>query len=124
VLRDDVARVLDGGLDLAEALARKERDYARPGSAEEPVAPRVLWFDDEATGAALLELRGTDRIGLLHRVAAALERAGADVRWARVATLGSSVIDSFCLVGPDGQSHLPAPLRRALEEAVLAAAAS
>jgi [protein-PII] uridylyltransferase len=124
VLRDDLARALDGGLDLAEALARKERDYAHPGSAEEPVAPRVLWFDDEATGAALLELRGTDRIGLLHRVAAALERAGADVRWARVATLGSSVIDSFCLVGPDGQSHLPAPLRRALEEAVLAAAAS
>jgi [protein-PII] uridylyltransferase len=122
VLRDDLVRVLDGSLDLADALARKERDYARSAGREEQVRPRVLWFDDEATGAVVMELRGMDRIGLLHRVAAALERCGADVRWAKVSTLGSSVVDSFCLVQVDGQAALPRPVRRRIEQAVLAAA--
>jgi [protein-PII] uridylyltransferase len=128
VLRDDLVRVLDGTLDLGEALQRKERDYARPAGSEDRVAPRVLWFDDEATGAVVLELRGSDRIGLLHRVAAALESRGADVRWAKVETLGSSVVDSFCLVQVDGQdagqAGLPRPVRGAIEQAVLAAAGS
>ncbi|HWN31465.1 MAG TPA: [protein-PII] uridylyltransferase, partial [Pseudonocardia sp.] len=124
VLREDLIRVLDGTLDLTEALARKERDYARPVGLEERVRPRVLWFDDEATGAVVMELRGSDRIGLLHRIAAALESCGADVRWAKVETLGASVVDSFCLVEVDGQASLPRPVRRRIEQAVLAAASS
>jgi UTP:GlnB (protein PII) uridylyltransferase len=123
LLRSDLIRVLDGGLTLADALARKERDYApMTPSGEPPAPPRVLWFDDEATGAVVLELRGTDRIGLLHRVAAALEGCGADLRWARVATLGASVVDSFCLAGLDGGGPLAAADRRRIEQAVLAAA--
>jgi len=124
VLREDLIKVLDGSLDLAEALARKERDYARPVGLEERVPPRVLWFDDEATGAVVLELRGSDRIGLLHRVAVALESCGADVRWAKVETLGSSVVDSFCLVEVDGETSLPRQVRRKIEQAVLEAANS
>ena len=96
LLRAELGRVLDGSLVLGEALARKERDYAPvlpPG--EVPTPPRVLWFDDEATGGVVLELRATDRIGMLHRVAAALEACNAQIQWARVATLGASVVDSF-----------------------------
>jgi [protein-PII] uridylyltransferase len=52
---------------------------------------------------------------LLHRVAAALEESGADIRWARVSTLGSSVVDSFCLAGVRRSD------RRRIEQAVLAA---
>ncbi len=122
LLRSDLVRTTDGSLALADALARKERDYAPANPVGEPAAPaRVLWFDDEATGAVVLELRGTDRIGLLHRVAAALEGCAAGVRWARVATLGSSVVDSFCLDAGDG-GVLPMAQRRRIEQAVLAAA--
>ena len=121
LLRSDLARVLDGSLALDEALARKERDYAPTASAGEPPAPaRVLWFDDEATGAVVMELRGTDRIGLLHRVAAALAGCDVGLRWARVSTLGASVVDAFCLDTGDGT--MPFPRRRAVEQAVLAAA--
>ncbi|MCY7341698.1 MAG: HD domain-containing protein, partial [Pseudonocardia sp.] len=121
LLRSDLIRVLDGALALDDALARKERDYAPMTPTSEPTAPpRVLWFDDEATGAVVLELRGTDRIGLLHRVAAALEGCGADLRWARVATLGASVVDSFCLSA--SPVTLRPPARREIERAVLAAA--
>jgi [protein-PII] uridylyltransferase len=121
LLRDALVRAGSGQLVLEEALARKEQDYAAPSGAEEPVRPRVLWFDDEASGAVVLELRGGDRIGLLHRVAAALEGCGVDIRWARVETLGSSVVDAFCVTEPDG-APLPRAQRRRLEQAVLAAA--
>ena len=119
LLRSDLVRVLDGGLALDEALARKERDYAPTAAGEPPAPARVLWFDDEATGAVIMELRGTDRIGLLHRVAAALAACGVDLRWARVATLGASVVDSFCL--DTGGGPLSAQQRRAVEQAVLTA---
>jgi [protein-PII] uridylyltransferase len=121
LLRTDLGRVVDGTLVLADALARKERDYAPTNSSEPPAPPRVLWFDDEATGAVVLELRGTDRIGLLHRVAAALEGCDAELRWARVATLGSSVVDSFSLAGPNGDGAIRTADRRRIEQAVIAA---
>jgi [protein-PII] uridylyltransferase len=124
LLRAELGRVLDGTLALDESLARKERDYAPVLPPGEQAAPaRVLWFDDEATGGVVLELRATDRIGMLHRVAAALEGCGADVLWARVATLGASVVDSFGLASPDDPEQVPSAQRRwEIERAVLAAA--
>ncbi|MDQ4011831.1 MAG: [protein-PII] uridylyltransferase [Actinomycetota bacterium] len=131
LLRQDLARALDGSLTLADRLAAKERDYGEvprfettasgTGSAE--VDTRVLWFDDEATAAVILELRTTNhRIGLLYRVAAALESSAVTVRWARVVTLGSSVVDSFCITGSDGRNVLSPEARELVERAVLSAA--
>ena len=45
----------------------------------------------------VVELRAADTPGLLFRVTAALEACGADVRWARVSTLGGDVVDAFGL---------------------------
>lgn len=125
LLRQDLIRVMDGSLRLADRLTAKERDYGEigesgTGSAE--AGTRVLWFDDEATGAVVLELRTTDRIGLLYRVATALERSAVIVRWARVVTWGSSVVDAFCLTGPCPTGGLPLETRKRVECAVLAAA--
>ncbi|MGH3882396.1 MAG: [protein-PII] uridylyltransferase [Pseudonocardiaceae bacterium] len=125
LLRQDLVRALDGSLQLADRLAAKERDYGETAASETSpeVETRVLWFDDEATGAVILELRTTDhRIGLLYRVAAALESSAVTVRWARVVTLGSSVVDSFCLTGSDGHSALSPEARGLVERAVLSAA--
>ena len=125
LLRQELVRALEGSLKLASRLEAKERDYGgAAGDAPAGEAPRakVLWFDDEATGAVVLELRARDRIGLLHRVAAALENSGVDVQWARVATLGSSVVDSFCLVGGGEKGQLRPDQRQRVERAVLTAA--
>jgi [protein-PII] uridylyltransferase len=137
LLRQDLMRALDGSLLLADALAAKERDYGEGFTSATEVAgtaSKVLWIDDEATGAVILELRTTDRIGLLYRVAAALESNAVIVRWARVATLGTSVVDSFCLNVPaadgvrpghsvsDGRVALPPEVRDRVERAVLSAA--
>jgi [protein-PII] uridylyltransferase len=130
LLRQDLIRALDGSLDLAQALEAKERDYGETSAPEGMTREggygdadtKLLWFDDEATKAVVLELRTTDRIGLLYRVATALESQGVTIRWARVVTLGSSVVDSFCLTGADGYSALTAALRARVESAVLRAA--
>ena len=111
LLRQELIRASEGELNLLELLDAKEEE-TRAQQWEDPIAlskssaipvlyaqapPRVIWFDSPGEGQAILEVRTEDRVGLLCRLAAALERSGADIRWAKVATLGSSVIDSFCL---------------------------
>ena len=117
LLREQFSRAVDGSLALADKLAAKERDYGGPP--QDPPPAKVLWFDDESTGAVVLELRAADRIGLLHHVADALEQCGVDIQWARVATLGGTVVDSFSLTTADGK--LDATLRKKIERLVLAA---
>ena len=68
-------------------------------------------------------MRCGDSVGLLHRLTAALERCGLDVRSARVSTLGTAVVDAFYLRDLDGRPVTDAALRDRVEEAVLAAAA-
>jgi [protein-PII] uridylyltransferase len=125
LLRADVARVLAGSLPVSERLAAKEQAYASTGGSSAgvgfPPPPRVLWFDDAATDATVLELRAADAMGLLHRVTGALERCGLDVRTARVSTLGGAVVDAFYVVGPDGAPVTDAALRTRVEAEVLAA---
>ena len=110
------------------ARCRSATGWPRPSGAYGPgqaaaAPPRVLWFDGAATGATVLELRAADAAGLLHRVTAALERRGLDVRGARVSTLGGAVVDAFYVVGPDGRPVTDAALRDRVTDDLLAAAA-
>jgi [protein-PII] uridylyltransferase len=127
LLRADVSRVLAGSLPVSERLAAKEQAYASAGGRSTaaaagisfPPPPRLLWFDDAATDATVLELRAADAMGLLYRVTGALERCGLDVRTARVSTLGGAVVDAFYVVGPDGAPVTDAGLRARVEAEVL-----
>lgn len=120
LLRDQFARAVSGGLALADKLAEKERAYGRVAAG--PVSPKVLWFDDEAAGpeTVVVELRAVDRIALLHRVAGALRRCDAEVRWAKAETLGDRVVDAFAITPRTGT--LDAVWRERLEQGLLAAA--
>jgi [protein-PII] uridylyltransferase len=125
LLREQFGRALAGSLPLADKLAAKERDYADVTETADRPRPRVLWFDDEADGGAasadvVLELRTADRLGLLHDVAAALEKCGVDVRWARAMQLGGTAIASFSLAST-APGHAGPDWRRAVESAVLGA---
>ena len=55
-------------------------------------------------------------MGLLYRVAHALEVAGADLRAARISTLGSDVVDAFYLRGdwssPEARAGIERPSSR------------
>jgi [protein-PII] uridylyltransferase len=110
-LAADLRRVATGDVSVTQRLRGRARS-ARGGA-----APRVVWQRGAATGAVVLELRAADSSGLLYRVATALDEAGAEVRAARISTLGSDVVDAFYLVG----AWESAPDRARVEAAVLAA---
>ena len=116
LLRAELARALAGEVPLADRLREKERAYSQLRPARPPA---VRWFDREATDATVLEIRTEDSIGLLTRITAALERSGADVRSARLAILGKSVVASFYLtdrsgrpISPEARSDIEIELRR------------
>jgi [protein-PII] uridylyltransferase len=120
-LAGDLNRAVSGELDVDSALAARVRSTLRPrgGTEREAPPPKVVWAVDRATDATILELRAADDAGLLYRVAHALELVGANVRSARISTLGSDVVDAFYLVG----DWSGAAERSTVEQAVLAAAA-
>ncbi|MGN6607195.1 MAG: [protein-PII] uridylyltransferase [Jatrophihabitans sp.] len=118
LMRNDLARALEGRLGLADKLREKERTYSRRPDDAPKRRPSVLWFDD-ATDATVLEYRGEDEIGLLFRITAALERCGVDIRSARLSSVAGSVVDAFYVTGRDGGPIEP-PLRRDIEQALAA----
>ena len=103
LLNSDLRRILAGALALDERLRAKETSYRRPSGQPSADLPRLLWFDDQATDATVLEVRTRDAIGLLHRLTAALERAGVDIRAARISSLGEHVVDAFYLTDSEGK---------------------
>jgi [protein-PII] uridylyltransferase len=118
-VRSDLARALRGELGLAAKLAEKERTYARKPVAVARRASSIHWFDD-ATDATVVEFRGEDEIGLLCRITAALERAGLDVRSARVSSVAGAVVDAFYVTDAAGRP-IPPELRDELEKELRAA---
>jgi [protein-PII] uridylyltransferase len=111
-LAADIRRALAGDLSVAGKLRRRDR------AASAGAAPRLVW--QPATDAAVLEVRATDSPALLYRIAHALEEAGANVRAARISTLGAEVVDAFYLEGTEWDDRT----RRAEIEAAVHAALS
>jgi [protein-PII] uridylyltransferase len=119
LVRGDLMRALRGELGLADRLAEKERSYSRRPHGAAHRRPTVLWFDD-ATDATVVEFRGDDEIGLLFRITSALERAGLDVRSARVSSVAGAVVDAFYVTDGEGKPILT-ERRPALEQQLRAA---
>ncbi|NES16147.1 MULTISPECIES: [protein-PII] uridylyltransferase [Micromonospora] len=111
-LTADLRRAVAGDVSVTQRL--RGRALAARGQG---AAPRVVWHREAATDAVLLELRAADAAGLLYRVSCALDEAGAQVRAARISTLGGDVVDAFYLTG----GWPPAADRDRIEAAVLAA---
>jgi [protein-PII] uridylyltransferase len=112
LLRQQFKLALDGELDVLASLDSRDRDSAQHGTrraGDVPAAvpinhvtapPRILWSDGPEPGELVVQIRATDRAGLLARLTAVFERDGVDIAWAKVTTLGSSVIDVFGIVIP------------------------
>jgi len=94
----DLERAFAGGIDVAARLAARDQ----PLRATRAPA-RVDFIAGAASTADVLEVRAHDEPGLLHRLGTAVTQAGAFVTAARVATLGSEVVDVFYIRRPDGR---------------------
>ncbi|MGI8695578.1 MAG: [protein-PII] uridylyltransferase [Mycobacteriales bacterium] len=122
-LRADVRRVLAGTEParggVAGQLRNAERFYR---GRDAPVgAPEVVWFDDEASEATIVEVRADDAVGLLYRIAVALETCGVRVLAARVSTLGTAAVDAFYVVDGAGCPLTDPQLRAQVTADVLTA---
>lgn len=116
---DDVRRAVAGRLAVEARLAERAHAYRR----RTPVvaAPPVVTLDDAAETATVVEVRASDEVGVLYRVARALADCCLDVRSAKVSTLGHEVIDSFYVVDAAGQPMTDPGHRAEVVRAILAA---
>ncbi len=84
--------------------------------------PHVRLIDEASRSAAVVEVRVTDRSGLLYALGAALASAGFSIRSAHVTTLAGQAVDIFYLTESDGGR--PGPDRGAEAVRCLARAAA
>ncbi|MCH9669623.1 MAG: [protein-PII] uridylyltransferase [Actinomycetia bacterium] len=127
LLRQQLILAVEGEFDVVAALEQRAESSttSRVGEVRSAVPinppaarPRVLWHDGGRPGQLIAEIRATDRAGLLSVLTAAFERAGVDIAWAKVTTLGSSVVDAFGITLPGGSAEVAA--RQTLERELLA----
>ncbi len=123
LLRQQLILALDGDLDVVASLEKKgdPQTSARVGEVRAAVPvhppaapPRVLWHDADDAGRTVLEIRTADRAGLLTALTTVFERNGVDIAWAKVTTLGSSVVDAFGVVLPQDSAAVRQTLDREL----------
>lgn len=112
LLRQQFILALEGELDVIGALQRRDQEAAQhpAGRAGEilasvpanhvPPPPRILWSTGSEPSDLIVQIRTVDRAGLLARLTAVFERDDVDIAWAKVTTLGSSVVDVFCINAP------------------------
>lgn len=108
LLRQQFILALDGDLDVMASLEKRDRDAAasalrvgdpRPAVPVNttPAPSRILWREAGTPGQYLVEIRTTDRPGLLAGLTGVFERADVNIDWAKITTLGSSVVDVFSI---------------------------
>jgi [protein-PII] uridylyltransferase len=111
LVRQQFILALDDELDAIDSLQKRDHETSRYGSepagaprpavpAAAPAPPKILWHDGGQPDRTLVEIRASDRTGLLAVLTAVFERAGVDIAWAKITTLGSSVIDVFAISAP------------------------
>jgi [protein-PII] uridylyltransferase len=121
--RADLQAAATGRLDVAALLERRRRPGLR--RALPPVATRVSVDNRASQRFTVVDVRGEDRLGLLHDLARALSEASLEIAVAKVVTEANRAIDSFYVTRHGQKLTEPAEvdaLRRRLETAVPAAA--
>ncbi len=95
LLAADLRSSMIGSLPLVERLTAREHAYRRVSRVAQP--SEVIWYDDAAAAATVVEVRAGDRAGLLYWLTSVFDDAGIDVLSARVETFGADAIDVFYL---------------------------
>ena len=92
----DIERASGQRFDVGAALARQPASRAvRRALALGVPDVRVIVDNHASAKATVVEVRALDAPGVLHRITAAIAAQGLDIVSARVATLGTAVVDSF-----------------------------
>ena len=113
---------IEGRLPVEELLVRRREAYrSMRGQAAQVAPPKVLFDHSAQPGTEVVEVRCTDRAGILGMLGQVLTDLGLDVVQARAATLGHEVIDAFYVQPVDGRA-LTGDDRDRITQALIAAA--
>jgi [protein-PII] uridylyltransferase len=93
-LRDEIEKAVKDSEAVEEKLLARAKIYATIPTIPVP-APNVVYFNEAATDATVIEVRSHDRPGLLFRIGAAITHSKVDIRSAIVTTLGAEAIDTL-----------------------------
>jgi [protein-PII] uridylyltransferase len=109
-VRESLEKAVAGEIDLETRLAEKRAAYGRGGENSPPevrVHPR--------SGGLTIDIRASDRVGLLHDLARAMAMLGLEVDLAKIDTRGKEALDVFEVRNPAG--HPEAEIASALAAA-------
>ena len=98
-VRESLEQAVAGGIDLETRLAEKRAAYSRAVATSAPEV-RVRPHND---GLAI-DIRASDRVGLLHDLARAISMLGLEVDLAKIDTRGKEALDVFEVRNPAGHS--------------------
>jgi len=93
-LRNAITAAFEDSTLVKEKLFARAKSYASIPSIPVP-APEIVFFNDAATDATVIEVRSHDRPGLLFRIGSAITHAKVDIRSAIVTTLGAEASDTL-----------------------------
>ncbi len=97
-IHHDLVDVLIGRIDVNARIEARIRTYQRAhrrAVAATPPRLEVLISNDASDSTTMIDVRAPDAPAVLYRLSSALSRWGADIRSAKVATLGHEVVDVF-----------------------------
>ncbi len=109
-LARQLARLGAGDRTPLAALSRRRRPTLSPSSRATTGSPgqaRAMIVPGASDVATVIEVRATDRAGLLYHIGVALASAGMSVRSAHIATYAGQALDTFYLTRADGAPLAP-----------------
>lgn len=117
-----IEQALDGSLDIAAAIARRQSALPRR-TAVFTASPRVLIDNAASHTHTLIEVNGTDRPGFLWRVTRAIADLGLKVGTAKISTFGETAVDVFYVKDRFGMKIVHPAKLQAVRDRLLAAIA-
>lgn len=113
-----MTQVLKGEMDLSEAMARKQYDFAAPAPHIFTQPNRVGVDNDSSSFFTIIEVFSYDFKGLLYRVTDAISRCGLNIRIAKIATKLDQVVDVFYVKDELDEKVLPPHRVEAVKRAI------
>lgn len=122
-LRQDLNLVLLGDKTL-EALAEKHRTRSRKRPPVRSPLPSTVILDNQSSqDSTIIEVRTTDRPGLLHLITRALSECQLDIQRAIITTVAYGVVDVFYVTDLEYNKIYDATQRKKIEQTILEAIA-
>jgi [protein-PII] uridylyltransferase len=102
-IAEDARMALRGRLSLDARHAELRRSHPEGVFRETPPEPEITVDDDASDFFTVVEVRASDRVGLLYTITRALVEMELDIAVAKVSTYGEEVVDVFYVRDFNGQ---------------------